>query len=110
MGHREQVGDDQDRSEEGADADGAGPSEAEGDEPETDVDVTEDDPIEALTEVLRDVFLFRELSAPELLCVAPYLEEVAAVVRATSEHVSPRLIECYPSHPSAVLRKLRGIP
>jgi len=35
-----------------------------------------DEPIESVTEVLRDVFLFKDLAPTELLVIAPYLEEV----------------------------------
>ncbi len=35
-----------------------------------------DEPIEAVTEVMREVFLFKGMSQPELLTIAPYLEEV----------------------------------
>lgn len=42
-----------------------------------------DEPIEALTDVMRDVFLFRDMSRPELLTVAPYLEELVVDTNAT---------------------------
>lgn len=35
----------------------------------------DDEPLEAITEAMRKVFLFRDLSEPELLIIAPYLEE-----------------------------------
>lgn len=35
-----------------------------------------DEPIEVVTDVLREVFLFRQMTTQELLVVAPYLEEV----------------------------------
>jgi serine/threonine protein phosphatase PrpC len=34
-----------------------------------------DEPIEAVTEVMRQVFLFRQMSQPDLLTIAPYLED-----------------------------------
>lgn len=35
-----------------------------------------DEPIEAVLDVMKDVFLFKDMSQPELLTVAPYLEEI----------------------------------
>lgn len=35
----------------------------------------DDEPIEAITDSLRDVFLFRDLTAREVLVIAPFLEE-----------------------------------
>lgn len=35
-----------------------------------------DEPIEAVADVMRDVFLFKEMTQPELLTIAPYLEEI----------------------------------
>jgi protein phosphatase len=35
-----------------------------------------DEPIESVTEVLQDVFLFKDITPTELLVIAPYLEEV----------------------------------
>lgn len=34
-----------------------------------------DEPIEAITEIMRQVFLFRNMSQPDLLTIAPYLED-----------------------------------
>jgi CRP-like cAMP-binding protein len=42
-----------------------------------------DAPIEAVTEVLREVFLFKPMSQTELLTIAPYLEEVVCEKSAT---------------------------
>jgi serine/threonine protein phosphatase PrpC len=42
-----------------------------------------DEPITAVTDVMRDVFLFKGMSAPELLTIAPYLEEVVVDTGAT---------------------------
>ncbi len=38
----------------------------------------DDEPAETLTEAMRQVFLFRDLTTTELLVIAPYLEEVVA--------------------------------
>jgi protein phosphatase len=42
-----------------------------------------DEPIEAVTEVMREVFLFKPMSQPELLTIAPYLEEIVCEKGAT---------------------------
>lgn len=42
-----------------------------------------DEPIEAVLDVMRDVFLFKDMTQPELLTVAPYLEEIVYDTGAT---------------------------
>lgn len=42
-----------------------------------------DEPIEAVLDVMREVFLFRDMTQPELLTIAPYLEEIVYDTGAT---------------------------